>query len=478
MPAGKRQQSNTVLFTLVLFVGLFIVASVVAVVFYTKSEDYKTRAATLERDIDALANSSELPRLPSLVGSKNADSYLGVLLNYLDQASVLTVGPKESTSAEVKFGVIAAETAKAVDIAQKYLTLETIDPNTGLVPIITKLGEFLDATLTAKNALEDDLKQLNAKVESALAQINATEKALNDEKDIIFQEKVKVVKDYRALEDQRNQAADERVDTVKQQLGAERNRARQLNQDLLKNQAELEQSQGKLENALADVRKIEPIPDRELAAYKPDGKVILIDDATGTVHLDLGSDDRIYRGLTFSIYDRGSSIQKDGQSKAEVEVYGLAKNYSLARIVNPNPRNPIALGDSAANLIWDKTDTKTFVLIGEYDLDKNGVVEAEAPDRIASLIAQWGGKVDAEVSIATDIVIVGNLPRIPEKPSFEDEERNPLARGQYEAAQKKRAHFEAVQEQAKDLMIPMFKYNKFLYLIGYTSQVEKLAAAN
>ena len=478
MPAGKRQQSNTVLFTLVLFVGLFIVASVVAVVFYTKSEDHKNRATTLESDIEALASSSERTRLPSLVGSKNSDSYLGVLLDYLDQASILAVGPKESTSAEVKFGVISAETAKAVSIAQKYLTLETVDPNTGLVPIISKLGDVLDATLKANITLQAELSQLNAKVETAIAQIEATEEDLSKEKDIIFQEKEKVVQDYRALEDQRNKSANDRVDTVKQQLGTERGRSRQLNQDLLKTRAELQQSQGKLGNALADVRKIEPVPNRELAAYTADGKVILIDDATGTVHLDLGSDDRIYRGLTFSIYDKGSSIQKDGQSKAEVEIFGLAKNYSLARIVNPNPRNPIALGDSAANLIWDKTDTKTFGLTGEFDLDKNGVIDPEAPGRIASLIAQWGGKVDTEVSVATDIVIIGKLPRIPEKPSIEDEERDPLAKNRYDAAQKKRAHFEAIQARAKDLMIPMFKYDKFLFLIGYSSQVDKLAAAD
>ena len=48
MPAGKRHQSSSVLYTLVLFVGLFIISSVLAVVFYTKSEDFKDRVARLE----------------------------------------------------------------------------------------------------------------------------------------------------------------------------------------------------------------------------------------------------------------------------------------------------------------------------------------------------------------------------------------------------------------------------------------------
>ena len=42
MPAGKRQQSNTVLYTLILFVGLFIVSSVLAVVFYTQAEENRS----------------------------------------------------------------------------------------------------------------------------------------------------------------------------------------------------------------------------------------------------------------------------------------------------------------------------------------------------------------------------------------------------------------------------------------------------
>ncbi len=47
MPAGKRHQSNSVLYTLVLFVGLFIISAVIAVVFYTKSEDFKADVARL-----------------------------------------------------------------------------------------------------------------------------------------------------------------------------------------------------------------------------------------------------------------------------------------------------------------------------------------------------------------------------------------------------------------------------------------------
>ena len=280
----------------------------------------------------------------------------------------------------------------------------------------------------------------------------------------------------RELEAERANAAQERVDTVQQRLDRERLRSQGFNQDLLRTQAELELAHGRLSDAEEKVRQIEPVPDGAASVWEPDGKVILVDELAGVVHVNLGSDDHVYRGLTFSVYDRGSSIRKDGRAKAEVEVFGLSKNYSLARVIRSAVKNPIATEDAIANLIWDASESKTFVLIGEFDLDSNGVVEGDAPDRISSLISHWGGKVEKDVSVATDVVIVGNLPPIPPKPSFDDLEIDPLAQERYDFVQQQRARYEQIHDSAKDLMIPMFKYSKFLYLIGYTGQVDKPGA--
>ena len=44
MPPGKRQQTNPMLYTLIAFVGLFIIATTVAVIFYVKSEEHRKEA--------------------------------------------------------------------------------------------------------------------------------------------------------------------------------------------------------------------------------------------------------------------------------------------------------------------------------------------------------------------------------------------------------------------------------------------------
>lgn len=58
MPAGRRLQSNTMLYTLITFVGLFIVATTLAIIFYVKSENHRTKATTLQSQINELATSA------------------------------------------------------------------------------------------------------------------------------------------------------------------------------------------------------------------------------------------------------------------------------------------------------------------------------------------------------------------------------------------------------------------------------------
>jgi len=47
MPAGRRPQSNAMLYTLVTFVGLFILAATVAVIYYVQFEEKSKEANEL-----------------------------------------------------------------------------------------------------------------------------------------------------------------------------------------------------------------------------------------------------------------------------------------------------------------------------------------------------------------------------------------------------------------------------------------------
>ncbi len=82
MPAGKRQQSSTVLYTLIIFVAFFIVSTVFAVIFYTKSEDYKANVMSLENQISDIATVSERSKISTLVGSKTSGSYMNTMIGF------------------------------------------------------------------------------------------------------------------------------------------------------------------------------------------------------------------------------------------------------------------------------------------------------------------------------------------------------------------------------------------------------------
>ena len=94
MPPGKRRQSNAMLYTLITFVGLFIVATTVAVIYYVKAEELRTRSDDLQEQVDLLANREEVRGLGSIVGTKMpGHSNLGTVVAHLDEMVRLVQGP-------------------------------------------------------------------------------------------------------------------------------------------------------------------------------------------------------------------------------------------------------------------------------------------------------------------------------------------------------------------------------------------------
>ncbi len=92
------------LYTLITFVGLFIVATTIAVIYYVKAEEYKGKQADLERERKELATDMEYQARGSIVGTKlSGKTWLGTMAYYLDGTVTRIIGGvPEPTSAEVK----------------------------------------------------------------------------------------------------------------------------------------------------------------------------------------------------------------------------------------------------------------------------------------------------------------------------------------------------------------------------------------
>jgi predicted nucleic acid-binding Zn-ribbon protein len=494
MPPGKRRQSNAMLYTLVTFVALFVVATTVAVIYYVKAEDLRTKSAEADKKLKDIASSDEQRRVGDIVGEKaqGQSSYLGSMAEYMDQVVGTIIGkPVPATTAQVKATrdiprIISPLLARA----QPYISLSpakpaadanAADPNKSTAaaaePNQVPLARVIDSLLIALKTVSDAndagqraLKALRAQFNSETEAWGKARESLKADVDKYRQEVEKAKSDYAALQGQLSQKTTEQMTNIDQKLKSEQARTQQLSDELEKTKSELALAQDRLKTKQDEIEKIQPSPDTMAAAQKPDGKILGVSQAAGTVLINLGSQDRVYPGLTFSVYDRFAGISKNGKSKAEVEVFAINDKVCTARVLTSESRNPISPDDVVANLIWDSHKQNQFVIAGDFDLNGNGKPEPDAISKIKSLIEKWGGAVSNAVSAKTDFVILGDAPDVPSQPSDADLQADPTLRDKYNAAKQRLDQYNEIRQQAAAFYIPVLNYQRFLYFSGYKTE--------
>ena len=501
MPAGKRRQSNATLYTLITFVGLFVVATTAAVIYYVKAEELSTRDKERQDETNRLVSQDEIRNIGTIVGNRlPGQSNLGTVVAHLDQLVRLVKGaPVRVTSAEVKVAEVRQAIQPLLERARAYITLPGLaaaaadaakkadpnkpaDPNAAAAPqvalasLISDLLTKLEQTTSEKVATEQQLNTLKQRFDDAVKIMKETEQKLG-ERVTAFEQQVNDIKtNYDKLKASVDQTSKEEIGTIQVDLEKAKTEAKQLNENLLKTQAELNVAVGRLQGALTQVSEIRPAPDKEAAAFQPDGNVILVNEAAGTIHINLGSDDHVYQGLTFSVYDRSAGIPRDGKPKAQVEVFAIDKKVSAARVLSSDPRNPITTGDLIANLIWDPAKQNQFVVVGDFDLNGDGKPDFDGVTKIEALIQRWGGATSKEVTPLTDYVILGTEPQVPTQPTPEAQTADPTALEKYNAAKAKNEQYNQIRQRAEALWVPVFNYERFLYFTGYANQTNRPGA--
>lgn len=483
MPARRRKQSSAMLYTLITFVGLFIASTTVAVIYYVKAEEHRTSLEQAVQTRDELANEREQQTTGAIVGAKTSrETWLGKMVEHLDHTVTLVLGgvSEESASAEVKVANTDTAVLNALNLAKQYIDIP--EPNLadlniiGLVPVVKQLTTELKNIIDANDAMHQLLIDSQQKLDNAIQANEQTRLNLTAEKEALQKSLEETKQRYANLEAQLQQTTSDQVQTLRDSLQQTENERDALNETLLRTQAELVMAQGRLQLAQQEVHKIMPGPDPNILAIQPDGEILSINDQTQVVHLNKGSDDRVYQGLTFSVYDRGAPVAKDGKGKAEVEVFDVEKNYSAARIIQSKLNKPILQGDFVANLIWDNDRTNVFVIAGDFDLDKDGRIDAGGADRIKALVEKWGGQVADTISINTDFVILGQAPEVLQRPTLEQQDIDPQAMAKYNASVQALNRYMGLKNQAQGLWIPVLTYEKFLYFIGYEGQIKRAGA--
>ncbi len=469
MAVARAQQKGSMLFAVITFAALFIIATVAAVVFYLRSETFRKEASSLRTEMSEFATDSERRNITKIVGvKKTRQTRIGAMTEYLDEAISLIMGPAEDASADIKL-----ETAQnTVDTTLTQLSDDLAETdaatgNPGLVRVIQILKQNLDNTSEAAVAIDQQLQHVQKLFDQAKLAEKEKEKQLQKQMQILAQEAQQTEQSFDQMQEQLQEDADRQVQMISEKLEKADQQVSAKQQQLLRSQAELKQSEQRRQYYQDQLDAIKPQPDSDVQAYKADGKILSVDSRNKIVFINIGSEDRVYRGLTFSVYDKNMPIPKDGKPKAEIEVFDVQRGISVARVISQESKQPLVADDIVANLIWDKDAANVFVITGEFDFDGDGLADYDGTSKVIGLVEKWGGTVAKEISVETDFVILGNAPKILARPTHEQLEMDPMAIEKYEESLQQHENYQRIQQQSKTLSIPIFNLDRFLYFIGY-----------
>ena len=481
MPAGKSSQSNASLYTAITFVALFLIAGTVAIIFYMQYDDQRIIANDALTARNEVATEKEYDDLGTTIGKPGkGKSYIATLLEYFTMLDQFITGQISESNAAAK--------VESIQLKVETIKREINDLNEKLG--VDASGVFGKDGVDLLFTISDLKDKLELKRET-VAQLNNTLEKVQSDHDLVYEKAAETKKEltdlvnhyqakadeiqaeYDDIRDLMEKSTDEQVQAYKDRLDTAKKSLEQTAMELETTRAALKKTTEELQLALKQREEIMPKPDMEVAAFRPDAKVTSVDLQTENIYLDIGSDDHVYAGLTFMIFDKNNPRPKDGVGKAEIEVFNVGKRISAARIITSSTRNPISQDDLAVNLIWDSKTSNKFVVIGDFDFNGDELIDKDGGEKIVQLIEQWGGKVRDSVSITTDFIVFGTAPRIPVKPTLNQIERNPTLEDKYNDAIERAKKYDEVFKQADKLGVPTFNRSRFFNLIGYETTARK-----
>ena len=474
MPPGKQSQSNAMLYTVITFVALFIVATTCAVIFYVKAEDYKTQMDTDAATLNKIATSTERNSLPKIVGTaKPGKSMLKTMDEFLGEMVKAITG---EAGADVPASVKINEANIKINGTVENLFNDGIvssRENINLIGLVEQLNAELDRATVGSRQLDQRYQKLQDDFDATERENRFKEQELIGEKNRFQALADDVQAKYDELRRIMEESTTEQIQIYMDKLEKEGARLKERTLELLTTQEELVVAQKDLAEAVAKLESLNPSLADEVAAYKPDARIVSIDSKNKVIYLDVGRKDHVYRGLTFSVYDRNVPIPEDGKGKAEVEIFKIEENVSAAKINDFSRKNPIVPEDIVANLIWDSKASNRFIVAGNFDIDGNGAIDSDGLEKIVRLVRRWGGRIVDEVTIETDFVVMGTRPFSLPRPTTEQIEIDPTIEQKYEASLELGRRYDKIGLQAGTLSVPVINQQKFMYLTGYQSLASK-----
>jgi len=197
-----------------------------------------------------------------------------------------------------------------------------------------------------------------------------------------------------------------------------------------------------------------------------DGHIVTVAEGGAVGYGDLGKQDGVLLGMTFSVFGASDMGRANPQPKAECRIVKVMQDACELRIYYPHKgTTPVVAGDVMLNPVYDRERRLRFCLVGKMDINGDGVDDAE---QLKALIQDFGGRVDDGLTVQTDYLVVGEEPAVPAAPAASD---SPMVKQMFEESRKRFIEYTDARARAESFSIPILNLNRFLGLVGIAGQV-------
>jgi len=424
--------------TLTLLTTLGLIAAVV-IINGDKSEALaakKTSDAELKNAKDSLRERiDEIADLKTRIGygfddvgmldDQDANTVLGAII-----ADIKNVG-----------GPLAQDTLKATLLKLRAELNTMIQNDEASSTEVTDLNKEKDALLTRYQAQVDAAKNAQDAAESELQEQARTKKQAIDEK---REEIATLVDEKRELSTELEEERDAHADNVK--ILTEKNtQLRTINSGLRLRVADAERHSFEI----------------------PDGFVQWVDHRSQLVWINLGANDQLKKGTTFSVYTKDN----DGVGRGEEDIKGsieitriLGSHRAEAKVLEDDNFQPFSAGDPIYTPLWNPGRPETIAVIGPIDLDGDGQSDREEFHRIVQMSgAKITTEVDDEGNLTGDKITMHTKFLVIAEP----DDPTTVPPNEREAAETIVGHLKDMREEAQLHAVEIRRLNDFLAHIGY-----------
>lgn len=465
--AGVRPQPGSAggyQIPIVWFVGavvLWIVSTVFLVVLYTDQTKIKEDKARIVAQNQRLVSSGELQILDRFANRPGNRSLVGVLESERAATTALLTGDEgmdfPAAAKSVGDALMRIVNEGRVESAGDYRNASAVQAIGNLYGAFS--GQQDESRRLA--AANQSLRRENDELRDSLSRERS---GLHSKADELAEQVVQLQRDYEQFRIEKDKQVSDLVRDSNQLREQTSEAEREHAQELAKLETRGERLLTMMKRLREQLSKLSPEADPEVLLRQADGEIVEVNMSAGLAYINLGSTDRLKRGMTFAVYPADGRLPESGQGKGTLEVMRVYPETAECRIRASVPGDPILPGEYVGNVVFDRKRSFRFRVTGRFDLDFDGAFDSDGSETIEAMIAEWGGTVVDGIDERTDFVVIGGAPPGPRALSATPTSAEQALVDQAVAAV---SEFDSIRREAQALSIPLLTQTQFLNLIGF-----------